>query len=198
LTRRHYYNLHDRHNRKAAGLPPPGLRRSQAAAQTSLPWRGNRAGAHRAAYAAVETTARRAVVGRARAQRRDYAGKQAAGEPTFTAASGPSGSAGIIDVPWRRAADYLEVRMKGNLVIICRDQDAQAFDYLMAEYGAYQIRLSSTAWYLKLETAPERVQEEILSRLGKYTTHYIFEADSVIYNTVDSEAASALDALFAE
>jgi hypothetical protein len=97
-----------------------------------------------------------------------------------------------------RAADYQEVRMKGNLVIICRDQDAQAFDHLMAEYGAYQIRLSSTAWYLKLNAAPERVQEEILARLGKYTTHYIFEAGSVTYNTVDSEAAAALDALFAE
>jgi hypothetical protein len=92
----------------------------------------------------------------------------------------------------------LEVRMKGNLVIVCRDQDAQAFDHLMADYGAYQVRLSSTAWYLKLEAAPEHVQEDILAKLGKYTTHYIFGADSVTYNTVDSEAASALDALFAE
>lgn len=88
--------------------------------------------------------------------------------------------------------------MKGNLVIVCRDQDAQAFDLLMAEYGAFQSRLSSTAWYLKLDAAPETVQEDILARLGKYTTHYIFSADSVIYNTVDSEAAAALDALFAE
>jgi hypothetical protein len=40
------------------------------------------------------------------------------------------------------------------------------------------------------------IQEEILSRLGKYTTHYIFEASTVTYNTVDSEAASALDTLF--
>jgi hypothetical protein len=86
--------------------------------------------------------------------------------------------------------------MKGNLVIVCRDQDAIAFDQLMVEYGAFQTRLSSTAWYLKLEAAPELVQEEILARLGKYTTHYIFEADSVVYNTVDSEAASALDTLF--
>jgi hypothetical protein len=59
-----------------------------------------------------------------------------------------------------------------------------------------QTRLSSTAWYLKLEAAPELVQEEILARIGKYTTHYIFEADSVVYNTVDSEAAAALDTLF--
>ncbi|NRO98781.1 hypothetical protein GWC77_22965 [Paraburkholderia sp. NMBU_R16] len=86
--------------------------------------------------------------------------------------------------------------MKGNLVIICRDQDADAFDHLMAEYGAFQTRLSSTAWYLKFDAAPEAVQEEILARLGKYTTHYIFGADSVTYNTVDSEAASALDTLF--
>ncbi|RKP44881.1 hypothetical protein [Trinickia fusca] len=88
--------------------------------------------------------------------------------------------------------------MKGNLVIVCRDPDADAFDQLMAEYGAFQTRLSSTTWYLKLDAAPEAVQEEILARLGKYTTHYIFEADSVTYNTVDSEAAAALDALFAE
>ncbi|MEX3957024.1 hypothetical protein B0G57_104169 [Trinickia symbiotica] len=86
--------------------------------------------------------------------------------------------------------------MKGNLVIVCRDQDAEAFDQLMAEYGAYQVKLSSTAWYLKLDTAPENVQEDILARLGKYTTHYIFGADSVTYNTVDNEAASSLDALF--
>lgn len=88
--------------------------------------------------------------------------------------------------------------MKGNLVIVCRDEDAQAFDALMAEYGAFQSRLSSTAWYLKLDAAPETVQEDITERLGKYATHYIFSADSVIYNTVDSEAASALDALFTE
>ena len=87
--------------------------------------------------------------------------------------------------------------MKGNLVIVCRDQDADAFDHLMVEYGAFQTRLSSTAWYLKLDVAPELIQEEILSRIGKYTTHYIFEADSVTYNTVDSDAASALDSLFA-
>ncbi|HEY3539687.1 MAG TPA: hypothetical protein VGL01_19890 [Trinickia sp.] len=86
--------------------------------------------------------------------------------------------------------------MKGNLVIICRDQDTDAFDHLMAEYGAFQTRLSSTAWYLKFDAAPEAVQDEILARLGKYTTHYIFGADSVTYNTVDSEAASALDTLF--
>lgn len=88
--------------------------------------------------------------------------------------------------------------MKGNLVIVCRDQDADAFDHLMAEYGAFQTRLSSTAWYLKLDAPSEAVQEEILARLGKYTTHYIFSADSVTYNTVDSEAATALDSLFAE
>ena len=88
--------------------------------------------------------------------------------------------------------------MKGNLVIVCRDQDADAFDHLMADYGAFQTRLSSTAWYLKLDAAPEQVQEDILVRLGKYTTHYIFGADTVTYNTVDSEAASALDTLFAD
>jgi len=86
--------------------------------------------------------------------------------------------------------------MKGNLVIVCRDQDAQEFDALMAEYGAFQTRLSSTAWYLKLEVAPELIQEEVLARLGKYTTHYIFEASSVTYNTVDNEAAAALTSLF--
>ena len=87
--------------------------------------------------------------------------------------------------------------MKGNLVIVCRDQDADAFDQLMVEYGAFQTRLSSTAWYLKLEVAPELIQEEILARIGKYATHYIFEADTVTYNTVDGDAASALDSLFA-
>jgi hypothetical protein len=87
--------------------------------------------------------------------------------------------------------------MKGNLVIVCRDQDAHAFDQLMVEYGSFQTRLSSTTWYLKLDAAPELIQEEILKRVGRYTTHYIFEADSVTYNTVDSEAAAALDTLFA-
>jgi hypothetical protein len=90
----------------------------------------------------------------------------------------------------------LEACMKGNLVIVCRDQDALAFDQLMVEYGAFQTRLSSTAWYLKLDATPELIQEEILARLGKYTTHYIFEAGSVTYNTVDNEAAAALDTLF--
>ncbi|TKC83072.1 hypothetical protein FAZ69_25595 [Trinickia terrae] len=88
--------------------------------------------------------------------------------------------------------------MKGNLVIVCRDQDAAAFDLLLTDYGSFQTRLSSTAWYLKLDVAPEAIQEEILAKLGKYTTHYIFEADSVTYNTVDSEAAAALNTLFAE
>jgi hypothetical protein len=86
--------------------------------------------------------------------------------------------------------------MKGNLVIVCRDQDAHLFDEMMVEYGAFQTRLSSTVWYLKLESASELLQEAIIARLGKYTTHYIFEAESVTYNTVDSEAASALDTLF--
>jgi hypothetical protein len=88
--------------------------------------------------------------------------------------------------------------MKGNLVIVCRDQDADAFDHLLVEYGSFQTRLSSTAWYLKLEVAPEAIQEEILAKLGKYTTHYIFEADSVTYNTVDSDAAAALNTLFTD
>jgi hypothetical protein len=87
--------------------------------------------------------------------------------------------------------------MKGNLVIVCRDQDAHEFDAIMSEYGAFQTRLSSTTWYLRLEVAPELIQEEILARLGKYTTHYIFEASTVTYNTVDSDAASALNTLFA-
>lgn len=86
--------------------------------------------------------------------------------------------------------------MKGNLVIVCRDADADAFDSLMSEYGTFQVRLSSTAWYLKLDIAPELLQTEILEALGKFTTHYIFEAGSVTFNTVDSEAASTLDALF--
>jgi hypothetical protein len=113
--------------------------------------------------------------------------------------SGTSARAGIIGSSWRMNLPiYREKGMKGNLVIVCRDQDATAFDELMAEYGAFQTRLSSTAWYLKLDSQPEDIQEEILARLGKYTTHYIFEANSVTYNTVDSEAAAALDALFAE
>lgn len=86
--------------------------------------------------------------------------------------------------------------MKGNLVIVCRDQDAEAFDALMAEYGVFQTPLSSTAWYLHLEMAPELVQEDILRRLGRYTTHYIFEASTVTYNTVDSEAAATINSLF--
>lgn len=88
--------------------------------------------------------------------------------------------------------------MNGNLVIVCRDQDADAFDHLLAEYGAFQTRLSSTAWYLKLDVAPELIQEEILARLGKYTTHYIFEAETVTWNTVDSDAANALNTLFSD
>jgi len=43
---------------------------------------------------------------------------------------------------------------------------------------------------------PELIQAEILERLGKFTTHYIFEAGSVTFNTVDSDAASALNSLF--
>ena len=35
--------------------------------------------------------------------------------------------------------------MAGNLVIVCRDQDADAFYTLMQEYGTFQARLSSTA-----------------------------------------------------
>jgi hypothetical protein len=86
--------------------------------------------------------------------------------------------------------------MKGNLVIVCRDPDADAFDSIMAEYGAFQIKLSSTTWYLKLDVTPELIQEEILARLGRYTTHYIFEAGSVTFNTVDADAATALNSLF--
>jgi len=98
--------------------------------------------------------------------------------------------------PNQAVSQNLEAYMKGNLVIVCRDQDVDSFDQLMVEYGAFQTRLSSTAWYLKLDVAPELIQEEILARVGKYTTHYIFEADTVTYNTVDSDAASALDSLF--
>jgi hypothetical protein len=43
---------------------------------------------------------------------------------------------------------------------------------------------------------PELIQAQITERLSKYTTHYIFEAGSVTYNTVDSEAAATLNALF--
>jgi hypothetical protein len=88
-------------------------------------------------------------------------------------------------------------RMRENLVIICRDRDAEEFDTFMVDFGEYQVRLSSTAWYLSIKDAPERIQEDILSRLGKYTTHYIFEASGVTYNTVDNNAATVLDVLFA-
>lgn len=53
--------------------------------------------------------------------------------------------------------------MAGNLVIVCRDQDADAFYELMQEYGSFQTRLSSTAWYLNMNVVPESLQEEILS-----------------------------------
>ena len=86
--------------------------------------------------------------------------------------------------------------MKGNYVVICRDENGQECDEIMAEYCAFQTRLSSTAWYLKLDVAPETIQEEIISRLGKYSTHYIFETSSVTYNSVDSETVSALNSLF--
>lgn len=48
--------------------------------------------------------------------------------------------------------------MAGNLVIVCRDQDADAFDQLMQEYGSFQTRLSSTAWYLNMNIVPETLQ----------------------------------------
>ncbi|MGI4985134.1 MAG: hypothetical protein ACRYGL_17690 [Janthinobacterium lividum] len=88
--------------------------------------------------------------------------------------------------------------MKGNYVIVCRDQDAHECDQIMAEYGAQQTRLSSTAWYLKLDAVPEVIQEQIIARIGKYATHYIFETSSVTYNTVDSDAATALNTLFSD
>ncbi|AIO65632.1 hypothetical protein [Burkholderia oklahomensis] len=88
--------------------------------------------------------------------------------------------------------------MAGNLVIVCRDQDAEAFDQLMQEYGSFQTRLSSTAWYLNMNIVPETLQEDILDRVGKYTTLYIFEATSVTYNTIDSNAAETLSTLFGE
>lgn len=88
--------------------------------------------------------------------------------------------------------------MAGNLVIVCRDQDADAFYELMQEYGSFQTRLSSTAWYLNMNIVPESLQDEILDRLGKYTTVYIFEATSVTYNTIDSNAAETLGTLFCE
>ncbi|MGI4813133.1 MAG: hypothetical protein ACRYG5_08855 [Janthinobacterium lividum] len=84
--------------------------------------------------------------------------------------------------------------MKRNIVVVCRDQDASEFDKLMTEYSA--CRLSSTAWYLNLRDSPEDIQADILRHLEKYTTHYIFEATTVTYNTVDSAAANALDTLF--
>ncbi|WP_179401654.1 hypothetical protein [Burkholderia guangdongensis] len=88
--------------------------------------------------------------------------------------------------------------MAGNLVIVCRDQEADAFAELMQEYGSFQTRLSSTAWYLSMNIVPESLQDEILDRLGKYTTLYIFEASSVTYNTIDSNAAETLSTLFGE
>jgi hypothetical protein len=88
--------------------------------------------------------------------------------------------------------------MAGNLVIVCRDQDAEAFYHLMQEYGTFQTRLSSTAWYLNMNIVPETLQDDILERLGKYTTLYIFDAKSVTYNTIDSNAAETLSTLFGE
>lgn len=86
--------------------------------------------------------------------------------------------------------------MEKNLVVICRDNDAVQFDELISEYGNYQIRLSSTSWFVKLNGKPEHLRDEILDRLGKLTTHYIFETTSVLYNTVDSDAAATIEAHF--
>jgi hypothetical protein len=104
-----------------------------------------------------------------------------------------AGTTGIMQVLRMHATGAF---MKGNLVIVCRDPDADAFDSIMSEYGAFQTKLSSTAWYLKLDVTPELIQEEILERLGRYTTHYIFEASSVTFNTVDADAATSLNSLF--
>lgn len=49
-----------------------------------------------------------------------------------------------------------------------------------------------------MNIVPESLQDEILDRLGKYTTVYIFEATSVTYNTIDSNAAETLGTLFGE
>ena len=58
--------------------------------------------------------------------------------------------------------------MAGNLVIVCRDQDAETFYHLMQEYGAFQTRLLSTAWwYLNMNIVPETLQDDILDRLAK-------------------------------
>ena len=86
--------------------------------------------------------------------------------------------------------------MEGNFIVVCRDQDADAFDILLAEYGAFHARLSSTAWYLKLDAAPEVIQAEIIACLGKHMTHYVFGAETATWNTVDGEAASVLNTLF--
>jgi hypothetical protein len=86
--------------------------------------------------------------------------------------------------------------MSGNLVIVCSEQEAETLGELMQEYGSYQTRLASAAWYLNLDIRPEDLQETLLGRLGRYATLYIFEASSVTYNTSDAGAAETLDTRF--
>ena len=86
--------------------------------------------------------------------------------------------------------------MKGNYVVVFRDDSAEACDSIMAEYGPYQTRLSSTTWILDSVDEAEDLREAILARLGKHGTVYVFETSSVAYSTVDSEASTALRAQF--
>jgi hypothetical protein len=130
------------------------------------------------------------------------AGREPARRTRMQTASGVAGrirrSGYDRDLPrWGRSTSGRK-GMAGNLVIVCRDQDADAFYELMQEYGSFQTRLSSTAWYLNMNVVPESLQDEILERLGRYTTVYIFEATSVTYNTIDSNAAETLGTLFGE
>jgi hypothetical protein len=86
--------------------------------------------------------------------------------------------------------------MSGNLVIVCSEQDAEKLGEAMQDYGAFQTRLSSSAWYLNLDSSPEDLQAALLARLGRYATLYIFEASSVTYNTSDADAAETLGTRF--
>ncbi|MCP1116663.1 hypothetical protein [Robbsia andropogonis] len=86
--------------------------------------------------------------------------------------------------------------MKGNYVVVFRDENAEACDPIMAEYGTYQTRLSSTTWMLDSIDDAEELRESILARLGKHATVYVFETSGVAYNTVDSDAGTALRAQF--
>jgi hypothetical protein len=196
-TARHYTNLYFRFNRAGPGAAPggarivPGARSDGARRGAEQPGRSLSAGMQAPNYAVIR--AGRKPGSRTRTQ-------------TGRTSADDRGEAGMIGVGPRRrstdrrrgSTDQREEGMAGNLVIVCRDQDADAFYELMQEYGSFQTRLSSTAWYLNMNVVPESLQEEILERLGRYTTVYIFEAMSVTYNTIDSNAAETLGTLFGE